>query len=90
MELAWSHCAPQVWGKLDTTGRKFFHSFVEEAYPLFKCAQGGWKLDKLAQMKYPAWKGEHLDKTGALISKEDWKGGNARMKKMSQRRTVPL
>ena len=73
IELARSHRAPQVWGELDATGRKFFHSFVEEAYPLFKCAQGGWKLDKLARMNYPAWKGEHLDKTGALISKEDRK-----------------
>ncbi|KAN0082865.1 hypothetical protein V8E55_008660 [Tylopilus felleus] len=73
MELARSHHVPQVWGELDASGRKFFHSFVEDAYPLFKCTHGGWKLDKLAHMNYPAWKAEHLDKTGNLLSKEDRK-----------------
>ena len=41
-------CTPQVLGELDTTGREFFHTYVEKSWSLFKCAEGGWKLDRMA------------------------------------------
>ena len=47
--------APQVWGELDATGREFFHTYMEKTWPLFRCAEGGWKLDRIARTSYPAW-----------------------------------
>lgn len=65
--------APQVWGELDTTGRDFFHSYVEKSWPLFRCAEGGWKLEKLARTSYPAWRVTHIDVHGNWLAKEDRK-----------------
>ncbi|KAG9312496.1 hypothetical protein JVU11DRAFT_6884 [Chiua virens] len=72
-ELARAHRAPQVYGELEGSSRKFYHAFVEEAHLLFKCAQDGWKLDKLSRSTYLAWKATNLDKQGNLISKEERK-----------------
>ena len=64
--------APQVWGEIDTTGRQTFHSLMEKSYPLFRCAENGWKLDRLARSTYPAWRRFHLDEN------MNWKSSDER------------
>ncbi|KAG2358594.1 hypothetical protein BDR07DRAFT_1379301 [Suillus spraguei] len=54
-ELTNRGLAPKSWGKLCMTGRQLFHTIVENAYPFFKFANDGWKLDHLAGTSYPAW-----------------------------------
>ncbi|KAF8834913.1 hypothetical protein BDN67DRAFT_984979 [Paxillus ammoniavirescens] len=56
--------APQSWGQLDTSGRQIFHTLVENAHPLFKFADNGWKLEQLATSTYSSWKKNHIDKLG--------------------------
>ena len=65
--------APQFWGELDATGREFFHMYVEKTWPLFRCAQGGWKLDRIACTSYPAWRANHINTKGNWLTKEEWK-----------------
>jgi hypothetical protein len=70
-ELTNRGLAPKSWGKLCTTGRQLFHSIVKNAYPFFKCANNGWKLDHLAGTSYPAWCWTHLDDEGNWKSKKE-------------------
>lgn len=70
-ELTNRGLAPKSWGKLCMTGRQLFHSIVENAYPFFKCANDGWKLDHLAGTSYPAWRRTHLDDEGNWKSKKE-------------------
>lgn len=56
--------APMSWGRLPASGRKFIHDLMENAYPMFKFATNGWKLDYLASTSYPAWQRVHLDENG--------------------------
>jgi hypothetical protein len=70
-ELTNRGLAPKSWGKLCMTGRQLFHSIVENAYPFFKFANDGWKLDHLAGTSYPAWRRTHLDDEGNWKSKKD-------------------
>lgn len=72
-ELALRQRAPQTYGELNASSYKYFHSFVESAYPLFKCAEDGWKLDRLAHATYPSWRCNYLDTTGNLIPKDERK-----------------
>ncbi|KIN93104.1 hypothetical protein M404DRAFT_36393 [Pisolithus tinctorius Marx 270] len=37
---------------------------MESAFPLFRFAKNGWKLDYLASNSYPAWRKTHLDSEG--------------------------
>ena len=69
MELIAAKRAPQVWEELDATGRAIFHAHVEKDYPLFKLAEGGWKLDRMACDSYSAWRKYYLDGQGNLIPK---------------------
>ena len=34
---------------------------MEKAFPMFKLANNGWKLDHLAATSYPAWRKRKLD-----------------------------
>ena len=63
-ELVLMKRAPRVWGELDATTKVFFHSCIETSWPLFKCAENGWKLDRLARSSYPAWRNNHLNENG--------------------------
>ncbi|KAI6018680.1 hypothetical protein BKA83DRAFT_4496163 [Pisolithus microcarpus] len=46
------------------SGRKFIHDLMENAYPMFRFATNGWKVDYLASTSYPAWWKVHLDENG--------------------------
>lgn len=61
---------PQTWGELNASGGKLFHSHMDCAYPLFKCAKGHWKLEHLACSNYPAWQAHYINKDGNWLSKE--------------------
>ena len=65
--------APQVWGELDTTGREFFHTYVEKTWSLFKYTEGGWKLNRMARTSYPAWCAGHIDAQGNWLTKAERK-----------------
>ena len=65
--------APQVWGELDATGQEFFHMYMEKTWPLFRCAEGEWKLDRIACMCYPAWRANHINAKGNWLTKEERK-----------------
>jgi hypothetical protein len=69
-ELANLKRAPQTWGELDASSRELFRSRMERAYPLFKCAEGHWKLECLARSNYPAWRAHYIDKDGNWLTKE--------------------
>ncbi|KAI6024791.1 hypothetical protein BKA83DRAFT_4124647 [Pisolithus microcarpus] len=42
----------------------FIHDLMENAYPMFRFATNGWKVDYLASTSYPAWRKVHLDENG--------------------------
>jgi len=76
MRNAWStlvnrKLAPRSWGRLDASGRHIFHTLVENAHPLFKLADNGWKLERLATSMYSAWRKNHIDEQG------NWKPRNS-------------
>ena len=60
-QLVKEESAPQSWGRLTASGHVFFHNFMEKAFPMFKLANNGWKLDHLAATSYPAWRKRKLD-----------------------------
>ncbi|KAG1743384.1 hypothetical protein EDB19DRAFT_1827296 [Suillus lakei] len=57
------------------SARQLIHTLVENAYPLFKFADDGWKLDYLATTSYPSWRRNNFDgdnrKSRDSIKKED-------------------
>ncbi|KAI6035907.1 hypothetical protein BKA83DRAFT_4119883 [Pisolithus microcarpus] len=63
-ELVNRQLAPTSWGRLSASGHKFIHDLMENAYPMFRFATNGWKLDYLASTTYPAWRKVHLDDNG--------------------------
>ncbi|KAI5990939.1 hypothetical protein EDD15DRAFT_2197730 [Pisolithus albus] len=63
-ELANQQLAPTSWGRVSASNRKFIHDLMENAYPMFRFATNGWKLDYLASTTYPAWRKVHLDDNG--------------------------
>lgn len=72
-ELANTKRAPRVWGELDTTTRQQFHESIEKVYPLFRFAENGWKLDRLARTTYPQWRSFHLNANLDRKSEEEKK-----------------
>ncbi|KAI6035802.1 hypothetical protein EDC04DRAFT_2897575 [Pisolithus marmoratus] len=62
--------APPSWGRLSASAQQFIHSLMESAYPDFKFANNGWKLDYLASMTYPAWQKGSLDDNGKWKQKK--------------------
>ena len=65
-DLAQRDLAPYTWGKASTRARSFVHSTMEAAYPLFKFAENGWKLETLCTNMYSSWRLKHLDDNGKL------------------------
>ncbi|KAG1905033.1 uncharacterized protein F5891DRAFT_1183702 [Suillus fuscotomentosus] len=59
-ELTNRKLAPKTWGVLSASGRKLIHTLMEDAYPLLKFADGGWKLEYLASTSYSAWHRTYL------------------------------
>ncbi|KAI5986399.1 hypothetical protein EDD15DRAFT_2200184 [Pisolithus albus] len=70
VELVDLKLAPPSWGRLSARGRRFIHGLMESAYPDFKFANNGWKLDYLASMMYPAWRKGSLDDNGKWKQKK--------------------
>lgn len=74
-ELLNRKIAPQSWGKATASARQLIHTLMEDAYPIFKFADDGWKLDYLATTSYPSWRRNNLDsddrKSRDSMKKED-------------------
>ncbi|KIM52270.1 hypothetical protein SCLCIDRAFT_141557, partial [Scleroderma citrinum Foug A] len=71
-QLVKEESVPQSWGRLTASGHTFFHNFMGKAFPMFKLANNGWKLDHLAATSYPAWQKRKLDENSRW--KEKGKG----------------
>ncbi|KAG1866999.1 hypothetical protein C8R48DRAFT_772188 [Suillus tomentosus] len=69
-ELTNRKLAPKTWGVLSASGRKLIHTLMEDAYPLLKFADDGWKLEYLASTSYSAWHRTYLTDDG------NWKSRN--------------
>lgn len=82
--------APQVWGELDTMARDFFHAHIEKSWLLFRCAEGGWKLNRIAHSSYPAWCAGHIDQSGNWLTKAERKERKGRCKTEDDERPAPL
>ncbi|KAI6037936.1 hypothetical protein EDC04DRAFT_2604362 [Pisolithus marmoratus] len=65
-ELGQRNMAPETWGKASTSARQFVRSTMETAFPLFKFAENGWKLEYICTRAYPAWSKRYLDENGNL------------------------
>ncbi|KAG1745054.1 uncharacterized protein EDB91DRAFT_1080562 [Suillus paluster] len=63
-ELTNRKLAPKTWGVLSASGRKLIHTLMEDAYPLLKFANDGWKLEYLASTSYSAWRRTYLTDNG--------------------------
>ncbi|KAI6036056.1 hypothetical protein PISMIDRAFT_12317 [Pisolithus microcarpus 441] len=70
VELVNRELAPPSWGRLSASARQFVHGLMENAYPDFKFANNGWKLDYLASTTYPAWRKGSLDDNGKWKQKK--------------------
>ncbi|KAG1735429.1 hypothetical protein EDB19DRAFT_1830268 [Suillus lakei] len=68
-ELTNRKLAPKTWGVLSASGRKLIHTLMEDAYPLLKFADNGWKLEYLASTSYSAWRRTYLTDDGNWKSK---------------------
>ncbi|KAG1722677.1 hypothetical protein EDB19DRAFT_1954688 [Suillus lakei] len=68
-ELTNRKLAPKTWGVLSASGRKLIHTLMEDAYPLLKFADDGWKLEYLASTSYSAWRRTYLTDDGNWKSK---------------------
>ncbi|KAG1762518.1 hypothetical protein EDD22DRAFT_846982 [Suillus occidentalis] len=76
LRAAWSELlsrklAPLTWGKLTASGGQLVNTLMENAFPLFKFANNGWKLDYLATMSYSSWRRHHMDDCGNPLSGGD-------------------
>jgi len=65
-DLAQRDLAPYIWGKASMRAWSFVHSTMEAAYPLFKFAENGWKLETLCTNMYSSWGLKCLDNNGKL------------------------
>ncbi|KAI6032427.1 hypothetical protein EDC04DRAFT_2898257 [Pisolithus marmoratus] len=70
VEVVNQELAPPSWGRLSASTQQFIQSLMESAYPDFKFANNGWKLNYLASMTYPAWWKESLDDNGQWKQKK--------------------
>ncbi|KAG1781320.1 hypothetical protein EV702DRAFT_1042437 [Suillus placidus] len=76
LRAAWSELlsrklAPLTWGKLTASGGQLVNTLMENAFPLFKFANNGWKLNYLATMSYLSWRRHHMDDYGNPLSGGD-------------------
>ncbi|KAG2049520.1 hypothetical protein BDR06DRAFT_975136 [Suillus hirtellus] len=69
-ELTNRKLALKTWGVLSASGQKLIHTLMEDAYPLLKFANDGWKLEYLANTSYSAWHRTYL------TDDENWKSRN--------------
>ncbi|KAI6119527.1 hypothetical protein EDD16DRAFT_927569 [Pisolithus croceorrhizus] len=70
VELMNRELAPPSWGRLSASGRQLIHGLMEKAFPDFKFANNGWKVDYLASTTYPAWRKGMLDDNGKWKQKK--------------------
>lgn len=75
MRGAWSELlerklAPMTWGKLTASGIQLMNSIMENAHPIFRLANNGWKLDYLAMSSYSSWRRNHLENGDGENSKK--------------------
>ncbi|KAI6132168.1 hypothetical protein EDD16DRAFT_1852261 [Pisolithus croceorrhizus] len=70
VELVNRELTPPTWGRLSASGRQFIHSLMESAFPDFKFANNGWKVDYLPSTTYPAWRKGMLDDNGKWKQKK--------------------
>jgi hypothetical protein len=69
-ELIRRKLAPKTWGKASATARQVVHTLMENAFPLFKLSDSGWKLDYLISTSYSAWRRNHIDDYGNWKKKD--------------------
>jgi hypothetical protein len=74
LELLVRKLAPLTWGKLTTSGAQLMNSLMENACPIFKLANNGWKLNYLATTSYVSWRRNHMDKFSNLQVGHDNEG----------------
>ncbi|KAG1841460.1 hypothetical protein C8R48DRAFT_781368 [Suillus tomentosus] len=63
-ELAIRGLAPSSWGRLTASAAELTNTIMEKAFPLFRLADNGWKLDFLATTSYSSWRRNNLDESG--------------------------
>ncbi|KAI6137697.1 hypothetical protein BKA82DRAFT_4369942 [Pisolithus tinctorius] len=73
-ELVNWQMAPTTWGRLSASGCTFIHNLMENAYPMFKFAHDGWKLEFLASTSYPAWRKTYIDDNVGGMRYEETEG----------------
>lgn len=71
MRLAWNNlaaqkCTPFTWRHTTASVHNFFHSYMEDKWPILRLCNNGWKLDKLASVTYPGYKWLYLNDKGHL------------------------
>ncbi|KAG8216466.1 hypothetical protein J3R82DRAFT_6573 [Butyriboletus roseoflavus] len=71
MRLAWNDLATQkrapfTWGRATASVHDYFHSYMEDKWPILRLCNNGWKLDELASVTYPGYKRSYLDDKGSL------------------------
>ncbi|KAG9308825.1 hypothetical protein JVU11DRAFT_11455 [Chiua virens] len=49
-------------------------------FPLFKCAENGWKLERIACLSYSAWHGHHIGEDGKWLKPADKKKRKSELK----------
>ncbi|KAH0835427.1 hypothetical protein J3R83DRAFT_9056 [Lanmaoa asiatica] len=74
MRLAWNDLASQkrapfTWGRATASVHDYFHSYMEDKWPILRFCNNGWKLDELASVTYPGYKRSYLDNEGNLKGK---------------------
>lgn len=72
-ELVRKNLAPSVWGELTAEGKNICHMYVEKCWPLFRCVEKGWKLERLARTSYSAWCRVRVDQDGHWLTKDERK-----------------
>ncbi|KAG2039118.1 hypothetical protein BDR03DRAFT_952900 [Suillus americanus] len=63
-ELAIRGLAPLSWGRVTASAAELTNTIMEKAFPLFRLADNGWKLDYLATASYASWRKNNLDEFG--------------------------
>lgn len=74
MHLMWNNlaaqkCASFIWGQTTASVHNYFHSYMEDKWPILKLYNNGWKLNELASVTYPRYKWLYLDNKGHLKAK---------------------
>ncbi|KIK35847.1 hypothetical protein CY34DRAFT_95390, partial [Suillus luteus UH-Slu-Lm8-n1] len=63
-ELAIRGLAPLSWGRVTASAAELTNMIMEKAFPLFRLADNGWKLDYLATASYTSWRRNNLNESG--------------------------